>query len=59
MAKSKDKLVEVSKKFGRKGGKKTLELHGKEHFRKAVNIRWSRARAQKIEIKKVHKSAGK
>lgn len=42
MAIDKDILRKSGQKFGKKGGKKTLELHGKEHFRKAALARWGK-----------------
>ena len=42
MAINKEALRQSGMKFGKKGGKKTLELHGKEHFRKAALARWGK-----------------
>jgi len=41
-----DNLSKIAKKLGQRGGKKTAELHGKEHFSKAgkkgMEKRWKR-----------------
>jgi hypothetical protein len=51
--KSKKKLSEAARLLGKKGGKRTLELHGPEHFSKASKARkafrggWPKGRPRK------------
>lgn len=46
----KDKPKEITRdtfvNAGRKGGTTTKKLHGTEHFRKAVNVRWELKKKQ-------------
>jgi hypothetical protein len=54
MATKKD-LSEAASLLGRKGGKKTMELHGSEHFSKASKARtafkggWPKGRSRKVK----------
>jgi hypothetical protein len=49
----KEKLSEAASLLGRKGGKRTMELHGSEHFSKASKARkafkggWPKGRPRK------------
>lgn len=51
MAIDKEALRESGRKFGKKGGNKTLKLYGKKHFQDAVKIRWEREKAKKAATK--------
>lgn len=52
MTTDKELLREAGIKYGRRGGKKTLAIHGKEHFSKAGKTRWEKERANKKGSKK-------
>ena len=37
---------EIFKKFGARGGKATLEAHGKNHFKELAKKRWAKHRKE-------------
>lgn len=37
----------IAKLLGARGGKKTLQKYGKDHFKEMVNKRWAKVRAEK------------
>ena len=46
-----NKSSDMAKQLGSKGGKKTLKKYGTEHFRKLINKRWEKERAEKKLLK--------
>ena len=59
-------ISQAASLMGKKGGKRTLELHGPEHFSKASNARkhfrggWPKGRPRKVKgRKKGEKGGGK
>jgi hypothetical protein len=59
--KSKDPLSEAARLMGKKGGSRTFELHGSEHFSKASKARktfgggWPKGRPRKTKQSKPRK----
>lgn len=46
-------VKDIFKSFGRKGGKATLEAHGKNHFRELAKKRWAKHRKEQAANPKV------
>ena len=47
------KETNIAKQLGARGGKKTLEKYGKNHFKEMVNKRWAKVREEKTTPKPV------
>lgn len=48
---------DLAKRLGKRGGKKTLEKYGKDHFRKIIQSRWDRVRAEKEALENESKTS--